>query len=194
MSQWDNARKVLSYSAWHVVSFKTVNYGYHHDYPNSFSFPSLLFFKNIGFQEVKKGNKRCLQAMEQNNIRRLRNLNDLGPSPRSAGLPSLAGKYHSHHSSWSKASGAPEQRLCGGWKGSRPAGRLTGKPEGHKGRGLPLSKKDEIRLLFFHLMFKTHWVNSIFFKKHMAMPWLFFLHAVTLDSYDSSKCLNLQPL
>lgn len=47
---------------------------------------------------------------------------------------------------WSKASGMSKQPVFCGWNGSFHGGRLKAKPEGHKGRGLPLSKKDEIRL------------------------------------------------
>lgn len=67
---------------------------------------------------------------------------------------------------WSKASGEPRQPVFCGWKGRRRAGSLKAKPEGHKGRGLPLSKKDEIGS-FIPLPDAE---RTQFFKKHMDIP------------------------
>ena len=85
--------------------------------------------------------------MEKSNIRRtVCNMSDPGPTPRSAGLHFKA-SLHTIHTTliWSKASGMSKPPVFCGRNGSFHGGRLKAKPDGHKGRGSPLFKKDEIR-------------------------------------------------
>ena len=85
--------------------------------------------------------------MEKSNIRRtVCNMSDPGPTPRSAELHFKA-SLHTIRTTliWSKASGMSKPPVFCGHNGSFYGKKKSKKPEGHKGRGSPLFKKDEIR-------------------------------------------------